>query len=63
MSANIPRIALIGRANVGKSSLFNRMIEEQKSLVSDIPGTTRDRFEADCIWRGHVIRLIDTVIS
>lgn len=60
MSANIPRIALIGRANVGKSSLFNRMIEEQKSLVSDIPGTTRDRFEADCIWRGHVIRLIDT---
>lgn len=60
MSVNIPRIALIGRANVGKSSLFNRMIEEQKSLVSDIPGTTRDRFEADCIWRGQVIRLIDT---
>lgn len=55
-----PRVALIGRANVGKSSLFNRMIEEQKSLVSDVPGTTRDRFEADCIWRGHVIRLIDT---
>lgn len=60
MSDNIPRIALVGRANVGKSSLFNRMIEEQKSLVSDIPGTTRDRFEADCIWKGHVIRLIDT---
>lgn len=60
MPDNIPRVALIGRANVGKSSLFNRMIEEQKSLVSDIPGTTRDRFEADCLWKGHVIRLIDT---
>ncbi len=60
MSVKTPRIALIGRANVGKSSLFNRMIEEQKSLVSDIPGTTRDRFEADCLWRGQVIRLIDT---
>ena len=55
-----PRIALIGRANVGKSSLFNRMIEEQKSLVSEISGTTRDRHEADCLWRGAVIRLIDT---
>ncbi len=60
MFNNIPRIAIIGRANVGKSSLFNRMIEEQKSLVSDVPGTTRDRFEADCIWRGQVMRLIDT---
>ncbi len=55
-----PRVALVGRANVGKSSLFNRMIEEQKSLVSEVPGTTRDRHEADCIWRGMVIRLIDT---
>ena len=60
MLTKAPRVALVGRANVGKSSLFNRMIEEQKSLVSDIPGTTRDRFEADCLWRGHVIRLIDT---
>lgn len=55
-----PKVALIGRTNVGKSSLFNKLIEEQKSLVSDIPGTTRDRFEADCIWRGHVMRIVDT---
>jgi GTPase len=55
-----PKIALIGRTNVGKSSLFNRMVEEQKSLVSDIAGTTRDRFEADCVWRAEVMRLIDT---
>ncbi len=60
MPTNPPRIAIIGRANVGKSSLFNRMIEEQKSLVSQISGTTRDRFEADCIWKGSVLRLIDT---
>ncbi len=55
-----PKIALIGRTNVGKSSLFNKLIEEQKSLVSHIPGTTRDRFEADCIWRGRVMRIVDT---
>lgn len=55
-----PKIALIGRTNVGKSSLFNRMVEEQKSLVSTVAGTTRDRFEADCIWRAEVMRLVDT---
>lgn len=55
-----PKVALIGRTNVGKSSIFNKLVEEQKSLVSNVPGTTRDRFEADCIWRGHVMRLVDT---
>lgn len=55
-----PKAVLIGRSNVGKSSLFNKLVEEQKSLVSHIAGTTRDRFEADCIWRGKVIRMIDT---
>lgn len=60
MSARIPIIALVGRTNVGKSTLFNKLIEEQKSLISDVAGTTRDRFEADCIWRGRVVRLVDT---
>lgn len=60
MSVKIPTVALIGRTNVGKSTLFNKLIEEQKSLVSDIAGTTRDRFEADCLWRGKVVRLVDT---
>lgn len=55
-----PKIVIVGRTNVGKSTLFNRLVEEHKSLVSDIPGTTRDRFEADCIWRAEVIRFIDT---
>ncbi len=55
-----PKVAIIGRRNVGKSTLFNTFVESQKSLVSNIAGTTRDRFEADCIWRGMVVRMIDT---
>lgn len=55
-----PKVAIIGRANVGKSTLFNRLVERQKALVSQIPGTTRDRNEADCLWRGKIIRVIDT---
>lgn len=60
MPHKTPKIAIVGRTNVGKSTLFNKLIEEQKSLVSAIAGTTRDRFEGDCIWRGRVIKLIDT---
>lgn len=61
MNKNIqPKVAIIGRTNVGKSTLFNRLVQSQKSLVSAIPGTTRDRCEADCIWLGKVIRIIDT---
>ncbi len=56
----IPKVVIVGRTNVGKSTLFNRLIQSQKSLVSAIPGTTRDRYEADCIWRAQVIRVIDT---
>ncbi|MFH1142118.1 MAG: ribosome biogenesis GTPase Der [Candidatus Uhrbacteria bacterium] len=56
----LPKIAIIGRTNVGKSTLFNRLVERQEALVSKIPGTTRDRNEADCLWRGRIIRLIDT---
>lgn len=55
-----PKVVIIGRTNVGKSTLFNTLVEEQKSLVSNIPGTTRDRFEADCLWRGQIIRMVDT---
>ena len=60
MSTTPPKVVIVGRTNVGKSTLFNKLIEKQKSLVSSIPGTTRDRYEGDCIWRGEVIRLIDT---
>ena len=45
---------------MGKSTLFNRLLETQKALVSHVAGTTRDRNEGDCLWRGRIIRLIDT---
>lgn len=56
----IPTIALVGRTNVGKSTLFNRLIERNQALVSDLAGTTRDRKEGECIWRGMAIKAVDT---
>ena len=57
---NLPIVALVGRVNVGKSTLFNRLIEEQKAMVSDIPGTTRTSNEGVIEWHGMNVRLIDT---
>lgn len=56
----LPTVAIIGRTNVGKSTLFNRLIEQSKALVSATAGTTRDRNEGECLWRGKIIRMIDT---
>ena len=56
----LPVIAIVGRANVGKSTLFNRLIEEPKAIVSDIPGTTRTNNEGIIRWRGKAMRVIDT---
>ena len=56
----LPQVALIGRANVGKSTLFNTLTEEKKAIVSNIPGTTRDRNYAKLSWNGVVFQLIDT---
>jgi len=56
----IPTIALVGRTNVGKSTLFNRLIERQAAIVSKEAGTTRDRKEGICLWRGTVVKLVDT---
>ena len=54
------KVAIIGRPNVGKSTLFNRLLKQRKSIVDDLPGVTRDRLYADIEWNGKPITLIDT---
>jgi GTP-binding protein len=53
-------IAIIGRPNVGKSSLLNRLLKEERVLVSDMPGTTRDAIDATLTWHRRQFRIVDT---
>lgn len=55
-----PMVALVGRPNVGKSALFNRMLGGRKALVEEAAGTTRDRVYGDVEWRGKRFRIVDT---
>jgi len=55
-----PVIAIVGRTNVGKSTLFNRLLEEKKALTSPLAGTTRDMNYGHCHWNGQNITVIDT---
>jgi GTP-binding protein len=55
-----PVVALVGRPNVGKSTLFNRLAEERLAVVDEVPGTTRDRLVAEAEWAGVVFDIVDT---
>ena len=55
-----PLVALVGRPNVGKSSLFNRLVGTRKAVVADVPGTTRDRLIDEAEWRGVLFDVVDT---
>jgi GTP-binding protein len=55
-----PIVAVIGRPNVGKSTLVNRILGRREAVVQDIPGVTRDRIAYDALWRGRAFTLVDT---
>ena len=55
-----PLVAIVGRPNVGKSMLFNKLVGKRLSIVEDTPGVTRDRLYAECEWCGRKFDIVDT---
>ena len=56
----LPLVSIIGRANVGKSTLFNRLVQKRKAIVNNTPGVTRDRMYGQSDWLGHSFTVVDT---
>ena len=56
----IPSVALVGRPNVGKSTIFNRLVGKKISIIEDTPGVTRDRIYGDVVYKNYKFHLIDT---
>lgn len=60
MRSPLPTVAIVGRPNVGKSTLFNRVVKKRLAVVEDEPGITRDRLYAECEWNGRKFLVVDT---
>jgi GTP-binding protein len=60
MNVPLPSIVIVGRPNVGKSTLFNRLTGTRRSIVTDEPGITRDRIYGNAVWRGRTFEIVDT---